>query len=155
MIAMPEGVAFTGNEDGPAIYLAGPMAQRPDEGQTWRQRIIPDLEDEFGILNPATPEDKTLSAAVSIQGDLEAIDQADVVFARLPPDVVTRGTAIEIWEAAVHRDTPVVVWTVREYGDARPSNAILDAAEGVFHDLGHATNLLRKLCDTETVITDA
>ena len=99
--------------DRPSFYLAGPIANaNAIQKEEWREQAALWLHAlGFDTISPLGKEGWDKRAIV--QSDLRSIERATAMIAWVPPDIVSIGTAMEIWYAARQLDKPVLVWGQR------------------------------------------
>jgi len=99
--------------DRPSFYLAGPIANaNAIQKEKWREHAAETLDRlGFDAISPLGKERWDKRAIV--QSDLQSIQRATAMIAWVPPEIVSIGTAMEIWYAAKQLDKPVLVWGQR------------------------------------------
>lgn len=109
----------------PVVYLAGPVANVPDGGASWRDLVESEYAEEIAIRNPLDKynvplDDLTISEsphsdregmvgyADIVESDLELLKDSDAVLVGYE-DVQSVGTPMEVrW--AYERDYDVAIW---------------------------------------------
>ena len=77
--------------------------------EEWRERAADRLDElGFDAISPLGMEGWQPAAIIGT--DLQAIQRATAMIAWVPPEIVSVGTAMEIWYAARQLDKPVLVW---------------------------------------------
>jgi len=119
----------------PSFYLAGPIENANQGERTWwREQAAKALHAlGFDAISPLGKENWGPRAIVL--SDLRSIEMATGVLAWLPHDIVSVGTAMEIWHAAVVLNKPVLVWGQPMAGG---NPWLLHCAAGIFSTLENA-----------------
>lgn len=109
----------------PVVYLAGPVANVPDGGASWREIVTERFGDEIETRNPLdkynvpaeelrisesphADRDGVVGYADIVESDLELLEESDAVLVGYE-DVQSVGTPMEVrW--AYERDYDVAIW---------------------------------------------
>lgn len=132
------------------VYLAGPVRNLDDGGQSWRERVRDVLEPHYQIESPLdkynpSVEDIEVVNEVSPQGDLkipywklvasdkEQIDDSDILFVG-HKDVQMIGTPMEVMYA-YKQGMDVVMWDIDDTGEDNMSPWFIKHANIIEADL--------------------
>ena len=107
--------------------------------EEWRERAADRLDElGFDAISPLGMEGWQPAAIIGT--DLQAIQRATAMIAWVPPEIVSVGTAMEIWYAAKQLDKPVLVWGQR----AEMANPwLLHCAYGIHLTIGETLEFIR------------
>ena len=96
--------------DRPSFYLAGPIENANAlQKEAWREQAADALHElGFDAISPLGTEAWDKRAIV--ERDLRSIQQSTAMIAWVPPEIVSIGTAMEIWYASQQLHKPVLVW---------------------------------------------
>lgn len=132
------------------VYLAGPVRNLDDGGQSWRQDVRDVLEPHYDIespldkYNPSVEDIEVVDAGVwdddskvpywkIVSSDKEQIDDSDILFVG-HKDVQMIGTPMEVMYA-YERDIPIVIWDIDNTGESNMSPWFRKHADRIESDL--------------------
>jgi hypothetical protein len=134
----------------PVVYLAGPVANVPDGGASWRESVEAEYGDEIETRNPLenwnvplddlaisesphADREGVVGYADIVESDLELLEESDAVLVGYE-DIQSVGTPMEVrW--AYERDYDIAIWV-------RDDTAVHDLSPWYLHHASAVTTSL-------------